>query len=349
MKRFLFSLVILFFCFATISNAQITSIQCKLQAPTCLTIVDVACDQITLKWKDNSSNEEGFYVYRKKGAASFEKIKTLNANATHYTDTGIDEDTTYCYKVYAFLGKDCSSPSNEACATTPKCPANCPPKAVCESLSKKEGYSPFTVHLSGKKSYDPDGIIVRHEWFFVGEGKLYEGDELFYTVSGPGEYLFELVVTDNEGAQDISTDCRVTIRERPIPPECNVEVISSTAIRKKWFDEERGWWRYKYRLRLEIKEVRPDGYFVLFKAVYTHEEIKEKYDEVHKKGYPKAPKPLVPYKKFSANKRVIVHEDDKITKNRIVQYVWMWYCDRCPEPLSVIQLEVPKKIVPPKK
>lgn len=45
----------------------------------------------------------GYYVYRRTGTGSYEKIKTISsADTTTYTDTGVSNGKTYKYKVYAY-------------------------------------------------------------------------------------------------------------------------------------------------------------------------------------------------------------------------------------------------------
>jgi fibronectin type III domain protein len=58
---------------------------------------------ISLGWQDNSPNEIGFQVLRSTTGASgtFTTITTTAAKVTSYTDTGLDPNQQYCYKVQA--------------------------------------------------------------------------------------------------------------------------------------------------------------------------------------------------------------------------------------------------------
>jgi len=59
--------------------------------------------QLHLTWTDNSNNEDGFKIERKKGASgTFKQIAVLGANVSSYTDKGLASGTTYCYRVRAF-------------------------------------------------------------------------------------------------------------------------------------------------------------------------------------------------------------------------------------------------------
>jgi hypothetical protein len=98
-------------------NACMTT---KPGAPSDLSAVAVSSSQINLAWLDNSSNETGFKVERKTGAAgTWAVAATAGANATSLSDTGLTSGTTYYYRVQATSGGEYSSYSNEASATTP--------------------------------------------------------------------------------------------------------------------------------------------------------------------------------------------------------------------------------------
>ena len=89
-----------------------------LQAPSDLVATAVAEDEIRLSWTDNSDDELGFKIERKKDEETFTEIDTTSADVTSYTDTGLSIDTTYYYRVRAYDDADDSGYSNEADATT---------------------------------------------------------------------------------------------------------------------------------------------------------------------------------------------------------------------------------------
>lgn len=87
-------------------------------APFDLVATAVSSTQIDLAWKETSENEKGFYVYRKL-ANSFQKIAVLDSNATSYSDSALNPETTYWYKVTAYTDDGESNPSNIASVATP--------------------------------------------------------------------------------------------------------------------------------------------------------------------------------------------------------------------------------------
>jgi hypothetical protein len=88
-------------------------------APSGLTATATSSSQINLTWTDNSTNETGFKIERKTGAAgTWSQITTTAAGATSYSNTGLSASTTYYYRVRATNATGDSSYSNEANATT---------------------------------------------------------------------------------------------------------------------------------------------------------------------------------------------------------------------------------------
>ena len=75
--------------------------------------------QINLTWNDNASNEDGFKLERKLGAAgSWSEIKSFGPNTKIYQDSGLTSGTTYCYRVRSYNLIGYSAYSNETCAKT---------------------------------------------------------------------------------------------------------------------------------------------------------------------------------------------------------------------------------------
>ena len=79
--------------------------------------------QIDLAWRDNSGNETGFRVRRRReGSSSWKEVATTGADTTTFSDEGLQHSTRYHYRVHAFNDTDSSAFSNPAEATTPAAP-----------------------------------------------------------------------------------------------------------------------------------------------------------------------------------------------------------------------------------
>lgn len=88
-------------------------------APSNLSATAVSSSQVNLSWKDNSDDETGFKIERKKSEGdTFSQTATVGANITTYNDTGLSPSTTYYYRVRASSAAGDSNYSNTAQATT---------------------------------------------------------------------------------------------------------------------------------------------------------------------------------------------------------------------------------------
>jgi V8-like Glu-specific endopeptidase len=80
---------------------------------------------IQVTWQDNADNEEGFKLERRVDpGGSFSVIAVLGHNVEAYHDIGLqgqglDPNTTYCYRVFAWNGVGDSGYSNEDCELVP--------------------------------------------------------------------------------------------------------------------------------------------------------------------------------------------------------------------------------------
>ncbi len=77
-----------------------------LASPTNLLATLLNGNQVKLVWNDNSSDETGFQVERCLGATctNFALVKTLGANLSTFTNTGLSTNQVYRYRVRAYKG-----------------------------------------------------------------------------------------------------------------------------------------------------------------------------------------------------------------------------------------------------
>ena len=89
------------------------------KAPSNLAVTATLSSRINLSWNDNSTNETGFSIERRKqGEPDFVIHVSVNANIGSYADTNLSSETFYYYRVKAFNSGGNSGPSNEAEAQT---------------------------------------------------------------------------------------------------------------------------------------------------------------------------------------------------------------------------------------
>ncbi|HEY4061616.1 MAG TPA: fibronectin type III domain-containing protein [Puia sp.] len=71
-------------------------------APTLVTATATSYNKVTVSWKDNSTNETGFEVYRTTAASgTYQIVGTTGAGATSFKDSALSPSTLYYYKVQA--------------------------------------------------------------------------------------------------------------------------------------------------------------------------------------------------------------------------------------------------------
>ena len=91
----------------------------RLQAPTGLTVKVVSSSGVNLSWQDNSDNETGFKVQRRRdGSGDWVQVGTTARNSTAFSDAGLKPTTTYHYRVQAFNDTQSSFFSNELAIIT---------------------------------------------------------------------------------------------------------------------------------------------------------------------------------------------------------------------------------------
>lgn len=82
----------------------------SIPAPSELAVDAFSPDFVSISWKDNSQNEDGFNIYRSSGGGAFTPIGT-NFFAS-YNDNTVTQGVTYQYRVTAYNAEEESCSSN---------------------------------------------------------------------------------------------------------------------------------------------------------------------------------------------------------------------------------------------
>ena len=119
-------------------------------APDNLVANAISTSQINLSWTDGGPNEDNYRVERSPGGANnWATVTTLAANATGYNDGGLDDDTTYDYRVIAVNGSG-EATSEVASATTDPLPS----LSLSASGYKDKGKHHVVVEWTGGSNVD---------------------------------------------------------------------------------------------------------------------------------------------------------------------------------------------------
>jgi len=88
-------------------------------APSSLKATAALLGRVSLSWKDNSNNEDGFQIERRIGSGgAWQLVATVTANVKSYTDASTARRTSYTYRIRAFNAAGGSPYSNQASVTT---------------------------------------------------------------------------------------------------------------------------------------------------------------------------------------------------------------------------------------
>ncbi len=101
--------------------------------PSNLMAVEVSHDRVSLTWQDNSENESSHVIQRQSNASGWSTIATIQANETSYTDTGLQPETNYEYRVRADNSLGASDYTGVVIVLTSVLPTELKETAVTES------------------------------------------------------------------------------------------------------------------------------------------------------------------------------------------------------------------------
>ena len=87
-------------------------------AATDLTVTAISQNELELRWRDRSGNENAFEIYERMVDSNFERIATLERNSTTVVIQNIPSATYRAYQVVARNNRGSSEPTPEAGATT---------------------------------------------------------------------------------------------------------------------------------------------------------------------------------------------------------------------------------------
>ena len=166
---------------------------------------------VTLRWDANVPAPEGYRVFFREGAQSYNYDHPLKqTDLTTCTLTGLNEGVTYHFVVRAFDGSLESADSEEVSYTPAAVVPNQAPTAVAGQ--NQVVYEGASVILDGSGSSDTDGVIAGFQWAHIGGTgiSLYSASTSQASFTAPvvgldGEtFTFRLTVTDDDGSSSVS-------------------------------------------------------------------------------------------------------------------------------------------------
>jgi len=183
-----------------------------IPSPTGLTASAQSASSIGLSWSDNSSDEEGFTIQRSANGSTWSALTTVAANTTSYDNGGLSPDSTWYYRVRAFLGAETSAWSNTASATTLDVPPVAPNGLNATAISESAIDLDWVDNAGNEDEYrverSTDGVNYNTSWTLganstqFSDAGLAASTEYFYRVAARNSAGSSAFVSTSATTQD---------------------------------------------------------------------------------------------------------------------------------------------------
>ncbi|NLI55512.1 hypothetical protein GX420_00785, partial [bacterium] len=198
-------------------------------APSNLNASASSCNEVNLTWNDNSDDENGFRIERKEGSGSFEAIATVGVDSNSYSDTTVEENKTYTYKVFAF-NEYGENASNEKTVTTPPCGTipDAPSDLTLEVLSSNEIKLKFTDNSDNEDGFKIErkelgGVYTEIKTLLVNI------NEFIDNVNPNTTYYYRVRAFNTYGFSPYSNEANETTPQAGTPPNAPTDLIASAS------------------------------------------------------------------------------------------------------------------------
>lgn len=137
-------------------------------APTLISANALSTSEIELAWSDSQSSLDGFRVQRRDGAdGSWYRIKTVSGATFGFTNTSLNPDQSYSYRVQAFNVAGESTYSNTLSATTESSAPNPPDNLNGWATSNRRVALNWSDTNQGTASYRVERYSQQDGWSVV--------------------------------------------------------------------------------------------------------------------------------------------------------------------------------------
>lgn len=215
-------------------------------APTGLNTTAVTATRVDLSWTDNSTNETTFHIQRAPlGSTAFTEIDTVGANVENYSDTDVDPEMGYRYRVYASNGQGDSAFSNIVDVTTPPAPTapSAPTSLTAQAVTSTQVNLSWTDTSSNETAFHIYRRLAGGSTFSeiatVGADATSYSDTNNVTPNTGYEYQVRAGI-DGTLLSEPSNTASVTTPPAAGPPmaptELNATAVSATRVDLSWKD-----------------------------------------------------------------------------------------------------------------
>jgi fibronectin type 3 domain-containing protein len=224
-------------CATTLNDAA------PLPVPTGISASAVSSEEIQVIW-NTSTGATGYEVWRN---STVDGTTTYmgTTSATSYSDTGLDSETQYCYKVLAYDGSGSKSDfSGQSCAATlsDAAPLPVPTGVSAAAVSSDE------IDVIWNESTGADGYEVWRSSTVDGTSPggtfLIDATTTNYNDTGlvsEAEYCYKVLANDSSGNESELSEqaCATTLSDvtpLPVPTGVSASAVSTSEIQVIWND-----------------------------------------------------------------------------------------------------------------
>ncbi len=215
------------------SNEQtVTSLFSDILAPTDLSLVANNVGSITISWTDNSDNEDGFIVERGSGSPiAYVVLDSVGAGVTTYTDSTVEDNTEYTYRVKAYNVHTTSVYSNFLTVTSKITPIPAPSNLAI-TLNATFGVPELTWQ---DNSSNEEGFVIERKEAVVGASfavvDSVGANETYFldgTVKDSTVYLYRVYAFNKDTVSDYSSEKSIEVftdikNEEALPTEFTIK------------------------------------------------------------------------------------------------------------------------------
>ena len=136
-----------------VRNARTSNLPQLPSTPADFGATAISSSEVRLQWRDTSTNESGFRIFRSANNVDFAEIGVPTADSTNFVDAALKPAASYHYVIAAF-----NVAANQRCyqRTSPLYPRlRCPPQTcVQKEMERRESISPGVMNLPTRPTFN---------------------------------------------------------------------------------------------------------------------------------------------------------------------------------------------------